>query len=296
MTWRKIMVPLIAQSGAEALEQVSSASLHAGLGLGRLFEAHVEVCCLAAGLPEPRGALFAGVPGSAIELLTDEIDKRNAEGIRQARDLFDALVAQYQPERRDKPGPEFDFSAGVVEVSGLPSAVATDRARLSDIAVLATSAEAASPSYQRLVQGLLTESGRPLLVVPADHHQPLSLDRVALAWNGSLEAARAASLSMPLVERARAVTVLTLQEDGPFSPAAEVFAEYLLWHGIAAECVSLERDERPVGEALQTEALNVGAGLLVMGAYTRSRLSRVVLGGATGAILREPRLPVIMVD
>jgi len=26
MTWRKIMVPLIAQSGAEALEQVSSAS------------------------------------------------------------------------------------------------------------------------------------------------------------------------------------------------------------------------------------------------------------------------------
>lgn len=296
MTWRKIMVPLIAQSGAEALEQVSSASLHAGLALGRLFEAHVEVCCLAAGLPEPRGALFAGVPGSAIELLTNEIDKRNAEGIRQARGLFDALVAQYGPENRDEPGPKSGFSAGVVEVTGVPSAVAADRARLSDVVVLAMSAEAASPSYQRLVQGLLTESGRPLLVVPAAHHQPLSLDRVALAWNGSLEAARAVALSMSLVERARAVTVLTLQEDGPYSPAAEAFAEYLLWHGIAAECVSLQRGQRAVGEALQAEALKAGAGLLVMGAYTRSRLSRVVLGGATGAVLREPRLPVIMVD
>ena len=74
MTWRKIMVPLIAQCGAEALERVSAASLHAGLALGRSFEAHVEVCCLIAGLKVPHDPLFAGVPGSAIELLTDEID------------------------------------------------------------------------------------------------------------------------------------------------------------------------------------------------------------------------------
>ena len=209
MTWRKIMVPVIAQSGAEALERVSAVSLDAGLALGRMIEAHVEVCCLAAGLHEPHEHLFAGVPGSAIELLTNEIDKRNAEGIAQARELFARFAADYAPTRDVKPGPSSGFSAEIVEVIGRPAAAA-ERARLSDAVVLAMSAQSPSHAYEGMVRGVLTEGGRPLLVVPVAH-QALSLERVALAWNGSLEAARAASLAMPLIERAEALTVIAVQ-------------------------------------------------------------------------------------
>lgn len=295
MTWRKIMVPLIAQSGAEALERVSAASLGAGLMLGRALDAHVEVCCLAAGLHEPHDPLFAGVPGSAIELLTDEIDKRNAEGIAQARELFDRLAAQFSPKRDVEPGPSGGFSAEIVESIGRPAAVAAERGRLSDAIVLAISADAPSQAYERMVRAVLTETGRPLLVVPVTC-EALSLERVALAWNGSLEAARAVSLAMPLVERAEELTVIAAQEDGPISPDIEAFADYLRWHGGTPDCVSVACGPQAVGDVLQEEALKAGAGLLVMGAYTRSRLSRIVLGGATGAVLHEPRLPVIMVD
>ena len=71
-----------------------------------------------------------------------------------------------------------------------------------------------------------------------------TLERVALAWNGSLEAARAVSLSLPLIERAKAITVITVHNDGPFSPDAEAFAEYLLWHGLSVERVCVERGAR----------------------------------------------------
>jgi nucleotide-binding universal stress UspA family protein len=295
MTWRKIMVPVIAQSGAEALERVSAVSLDAGLALGRMIEAHVEVCCLAAGLHEPHEHLFAGVPGSAIELLTNEIDKRNAEGIAQAREFFARFAAQYAPTRDVKPGPSSGFSAEIVEIIGRPAAAAAERARLSDAVVLAMSAQSPSHAYERMVRGVLTESGRPLLVVPVAH-QALSLERVALAWNGSLEAARAASLAMPLIERAEELTVIAVQEDGPISPDVDAFADYLRWHGNTPDCVSLDCGPHAVGEVLQEEAVKAGAGILVMGAYTRSRLSRIVLGGATGAVLHEPRLPVVMAD
>ena len=53
MTWRKIMVPVIAQSGAEALERVSAVSLDAGLALGRMIEAHVEEPMQVPGLMGP---------------------------------------------------------------------------------------------------------------------------------------------------------------------------------------------------------------------------------------------------
>ena len=48
------------------------------------------------------------------------------------------------------------------------------------------------------------------------------------------------------------------------------------------------------GEALLEAARDVGADLLVMGAYGRSRFSEWALGGATRHVLTHAQMPVLM--
>ncbi len=51
---------------------------------------------------------------------------------------------------------------------------------------------------------------------------------------------------------------------------------------------------RAVGEALLAESYSGNADLLVMGAFTQSRLRQIILGGVTRRVLAEAKLPVLM--
>ena len=56
----------------------------------------------------------------------------------------------------------------------------------------------------------------------------------------------------------------------------------------------VEADGRPIGEILLSAAEADKSDLLVMGAYSHSRLREYILGGATRHILDESNLPVFM--
>jgi nucleotide-binding universal stress UspA family protein len=57
--------------------------------------------------------------------------------------------------------------------------------------------------------------------------------------------------------------------------------------------VAAEEGE-PVAAALLRIASEIGADLLVMGGYGRTRLSELVLGGVTRHVLAEAELPVLI--
>jgi nucleotide-binding universal stress UspA family protein len=99
-----------------------------------------------------------------------------------------------------------------------------------------------------------------------------------------------------LLERAQSVTLLGVKEDGAEEGDLQDFAAYLAWHGLEAEIMEVEQGARGIGQALQEEAMQAGAEVMVMGAYTRGQIRRLAFGGASGEILRAPQLPVIMVD
>jgi nucleotide-binding universal stress UspA family protein len=69
---------------------------------------------------------------------------------------------------------------------------------------------------------------------------------------------------------------------------------YLAAHQVAAQVCREARSPRDVGPALAQLCGEVGAGLLVMGCYSRPRLRERVLGGATRSLLRALPLPVLM--
>nr|WP_294516019.1 universal stress protein [uncultured Rhodopila sp.] len=91
---------------------------------------------------------------------------------------------------------------------------------------------------------------------------------------------------------AERVSVLIETGDGETAPVE--LLDKLRRAGIAADVVRFRAQDVSVGEALIARAHEVGADLLVMGAYTHSRLREFLLGGATREVLAAADLPVLM--
>lgn len=140
----------------------------------------------------------------------------------------------------------------------------------------------------------------PCLVVPHDSPtQVPALDTVAIAWNGSSEALRAAHAALPLLARARRIVILHGEQRVPASMLAWQppfdLAGYFLRHGLHAESQVLAgSSDEEIGAALLSDATAAGAGLLVMGAYGHTRFREWVLGGATRHVLEHAKLPLLL--
>jgi nucleotide-binding universal stress UspA family protein len=141
-------------------------------------------------------------------------------------------------------------------------------------------------------------SGRPILVVPYAGRFDSVGRRVLIAWNASREAARATADAMPLLASAETVTVMAVDpQSTPRGhgdlPGADI-ALNLARHGVRAQVERTVSAGVPIGETLLSRAADLGADLLVMGAYGHSRVRELLLGGATRSILASMTIPVLM--
>jgi nucleotide-binding universal stress UspA family protein len=142
---------------------------------------------------------------------------------------------------------------------------------------------------------IVLSSGRPVLIVPYAARLQGIGDHVLVAWNGGREAARAANDALPFLVKASSVTVLTInpEEARTETPAVDI-VRHLACHGVQAEAAHTVAADIGVGDALLKHATELGADLIVIGAYGHSRLRELVLGGATRSVLRRMTVPVLM--
>lgn len=166
-----------------------------------------------------------------------------------------------------------------------------------DLLLLDRSSEPTLRSPPELAR-LILAAGLPCIVVPSQPVENVAVDCVAIGWNGSQEAVRAIHAALPLLQRASRVVLL---EGAPrhvlpgitWKPPLDIDT-YLQRHAVHAEHRPLGRDAGEPGEALLRAAAEIGADLLVMGAYGRSRFSEWALGGATRHVLAHATLPVLL--
>jgi nucleotide-binding universal stress UspA family protein len=147
-------------------------------------------------------------------------------------------------------------------------------------------------------EGVTLACGRPILVVPYAGRFATIGRSVMVAWNASREAARAVADAMPLLATAETVTVLAVDPQiGPDGqgelPGADI-ALHLARHGVKAQIERTVSGDVPIGEVLLSRLADLGADLLVMGAYGHSRARELLLGGATRSILASMTVPVLM--
>ena len=143
-----------------------------------------------------------------------------------------------------------------------------------------------------LAEQIIFESGRPVLIFPEEPVRPLAtaILTVAVAWDGSRQAARAVADALPFLRRAKTVRAFTATDDKPLSSAqAQQFVEYLAGFGIEAIHEDVKKtDQHSIGSFLEAYVVSRGIDILVMGAYGHSRLREFILGGATRSILANP--------
>ncbi len=141
------------------------------------------------------------------------------------------------------------------------------------------------------LEALVFESGRPVLFVPYTWKAPLKLDKVVVAWNGSREAARATFDALPFLKRSGKVEILCIDpkesdEHSALMAAAEI-AQALDRHGVKAEVVNQGSGGISASAAIQNRMSDSGTDLLVMGAYSKSRIRERLFGGVTYSMLKS---------
>lgn len=144
--------------------------------------------------------------------------------------------------------------------------------------------------------GMLFESGRPILILGAGEKSPLPIRRVVMAWNSEPEAAKAIHHSLSLLHDAQEVFLVLVDPDGSTSGPnpGDDMAAFLTRHSLKVTIDQLPSAGRDISQVLMQHAIDKDADLIVMGGYGHSRLREWLLGGTTRDLLMNTKHPVLM--
>ena len=144
---------------------------------------------------------------------------------------------------------------------------------------------------------ILLASGVPLLIVPNAWRSETIGERILIGWNASREARRAISDAMTFLVPAKSVTVLVIDPVGRHrhgeEPGADI-ALHLARHGAHVDLDQVTSNGSPIARVILSYAVQSGADLLVVGAYSHARLREIFLGGATRTLLSQMAVPVLI--
>jgi nucleotide-binding universal stress UspA family protein len=185
-------------------------------------------------------------------------------------------------------------------VGGEPLPVLTLHGRYVDVVIVGQrdpSGEDASDD-PTIPDQLILSLGRPALVVPYSGSFTAIGKTVLVAWDASRLATRAVNDALPFLVSAKRVCVLAVNPHGGEGghgqiPSADICV-HLARHGVNAEAEHLYADDIDVGDVLLDRAADIGADLIVSGAYGHARWRELVLGGVTRHLLRHMTAPVLM--
>lgn len=285
MTIAKILVPLRGDNKGERV-------LNHAISVAREYNAHIE-CIYCRTRQEDLIPFGVAVPSFLKEQIANSISSVSSQEEEHVHGLFNSyserndleLVPEGQVPPRDR------VTLGWYEETGRQADLIGVHGRLADLVAVAKPDREQNLGVNTLHAALM-HTGRPVLMCPPRAVSGSLLDHVAIAWNGSAEVARAVALGVDLIQKARAVTVLTA---GKIASGASVddLNAYLAIRGV--EAGNLDVSGSNAGAALLSGAQKVGASLLLMGAYSHSRGRESLFGGVSQHVVDHADLPVVLV-
>jgi len=142
-----------------------------------------------------------------------------------------------------------------------------------------------------LAHDLVMSIGRPVLYVPYAGRFEDCGNRALVAWNASREAARAVKDAVPFLQRSASTEVVTFGDESQLDP---YIGAYLARQDARVSVAVQPLAGISAGAALLSRAADNGADLIVMGAYSHSRLRELVLGGVTRELFKSMTVPTLM--
>src|ERR1700738_3988673 len=196
MTYATVMVSL-------ALDQANEAHLEAAGQIAERFDAGI-VGIAAAQFSPPLYFMSGGQAQNPIDQGEAAIKKRISE-----------LEVQFREATKNRAG-HVEWRSAV----DFPARYIVQQARCADIVVSGGQGKNFSdPFALASPKDLVMQAGRPLFIAP-DNVSWLDLRSVLVAWKDTLEARRAIADSLPMLRKAKEVTVAEIVEAGGRRPAA----------------------------------------------------------------------------
>ncbi len=221
-------------------------------------------------------------PDPIVAVTIPPADWNEADFTRSVRQAFDAFAAGH-PAAPEKA--RFRWRGG----SPIDDSALGSLGRVHDVTVLGR--PGGRGARMTAIESALFDSGRPVLMAPPTAPATFA-ETVLIHWNASTETARCIRFAMPILRKARRVSLIAVEGAIVPGPSVKDAVGYLEANGIAATDKTVAgRGSRP-GEVILAEAAAIGADLLIKGAYTQSRLRQMIFGGATSHILSAAELPV----
>lgn len=258
--------------------------LTAAADLSAAANAHLSVLVVELAAPPPIGD-YAAMSVAWLDERAGDMRQLN-EAVERARATLTGL------------GISFDANGIYCETAWADDDVGT-RARYADVTLIGASLQT-DPSLRKCaIDGALFYSARPVLLASNRQSVTLRPKKVLLAWNSTMESARAAREALELMESAEEVNVVLVDPSAALArngeePGADI-ATYLARHGVIVTVDRLPSAGRRVEEVLNQHAIDTSADLIVMGAYGHTRLREKIFGGVTKAMIEAPIVPVLMV-
>lgn len=252
----------------------SDSRLELACDLANAFGARLIGQCVGSIAPP----LYDPMSGGAMvgELFTLYRDMAEAE-VAAARSRFEEIV-----RARDV---QADWRGHV----GFPGEACSRAARAADLVILG-GRNPRAPYHAPDVADVLMGCGRPVLVTPPTRLRNPVGEPALVAWKDCREARLALAAAIPLLQRARGVTLYSIcatEETETVKAEQADVIRYLARHEITAEAVTAGRVETPASRQILDEALARQAGLIVAGGYGHARLREWALGGVTRDLIND---------
>ena len=259
----------------------------AALRIAKIFDAQIGVI-YARGYASEFARLGMAELGEAAYEQVEQFAREQSEQMEIAvREHFLDLLNSIKADRST------NVTAILDMVEGYDSDAIIEWGGVYDLLVVSNPGGKAVGIARDIAETSLVNTGRPVVLVPGES-SPTIGRRIAIGWNKSSQSSRAIAAAMPFLERAEDVLILHVETGAKHGPSAGRLKRYLALHGVDAKLREIEPDYRVVGQQLLDEAEEFRADLLVLGAYSRSRMRERVFGGVTQHIFANAYLPVFM--
>jgi nucleotide-binding universal stress UspA family protein len=246
------------------------------------FEAHVLGVAFVYD-PVIPGSVMGGIPPEFIDSQRRESEKQVQQAIARFEQVAKRVGVAYETRTLNA------SIAGAADRLG-------HLARRFDLAIVGQPERERAATAEVVDEGVLFESGRPVMFVPYIQKSGLKLDRVMLCWDGSRAATRAINDAMPFLEKAKQVELVIVSSKA--GKANELtgadMGQHLARHGLKVEVKRITSPDIDVTSTILSYAADSSADMIVMGGYGHSRLREFILGGVTRGLLETMTLPTLM--
>jgi nucleotide-binding universal stress UspA family protein len=276
MSYRRVHLPL-STHGAPT----SPGTIRYACSLAKAFDAALRVTSPRLVVPTPKSPISGKILAHLAQDFERTAAAKTAELVSCVREEASVAGVVVAIDTVQEPWP-------------VDSKKAALRGRTTDLNIVGLPREGIEDRWN--VEAWVFATGRPCLLHPNDRSLPFSLESAVVAWDASSASARAVGDALPMLERAKAVHILTVrgEKEIPSADGGVSLWDYLAAHGIRPSPREVATQERRVGRAILDGAAELGADLLIMGAFGHSRVQEFLLGGATREALDDASIPLFM--